>query len=96
MDKQQIIAALVPLYRLEATANSHLEMLAKEAAQEGDTAAFEAISRRAVNKRCFLDGVKAAVEVLGIGEVEFMDAVNQDRTAQAEDGRKEGDRCQGQ
>lgn len=94
MDKQQIIAALVPLYRLEAAANSQLEMLAKEAAQEGDTTAFEAISRRAVNKSCFLDGMKAAVEALGISEDEFMDAVNQDRAAQAEKDRKEEDKCQ--
>lgn len=96
MDKQQIIAILAPLYRLEATANSQLEMLAKEAAQEGDTAAFEAISRRAANKSHFLDGMKAAVEALGISEGEFMRIVNQDRTTQTEKDRKEGEICQGQ
>lgn len=96
MDKQQIIAALVPLYRLEAAANSQLEMLAKEAAQEGDTAAFEAISRRAANKSHFLNGMKAAAEAFGISDAEFMEAVNQDRADQTDKDRKEGDKCQEQ
>ncbi len=94
MDKQKIIAALVPLYRLEAEANSRLDMLASEAAHEGDTEAFKAISRRAINKSHVMDGIKAAVEALGIDEREFMKAVNQDRTAQADKRRKEGDKCQ--
>ena len=50
MDKQQIITTLTPLYRLEYDIYDQLEALAKEAIQEGDMPAFEAISRRAVNK----------------------------------------------
>lgn len=96
MDREQIIAALAPLYRLEADVYAQLGELAKEAAQEGDTSAFEAINRRAVNKSNFLDGMKATVEALGIGEDEFMHTVNQDRAAQAEKDRKEGEICQGQ
>lgn len=96
MDKEQIIAALAPLYRLEADMYAQLGELAKEAAQEGDTSAFEAINRRAVNKSNFLDGMKAAVETLGISEGEFMRIVNQDRAAQTEKDRKEGEICQGQ
>ena len=96
MDKEQIIAALAPLYRLEADMYAQLGELAKEAAQEGDTSAFEAINRRAVNKSDFLDGMKAAVEALGIGEDEFMHTVNQDRAPQAKKNRKEGEICQGQ
>ena len=96
MDKEQIIAALAPLYRLKADVYAQLGELAKEAAQEGDTSAFEAINRRAINKSNFLDGMKATVEALGIGEDEFMRNVNQDRAAQTEKDRKEGETCQGQ
>lgn len=94
MDKEQIIAALAPLYRLEADMYAQLGGLAKEAAQEGDTSAFEAINRRATNKSYFLDGVKAAVEALGIEDADFMKVVNQDWPAGAGDGRKEGTECQ--
>jgi hypothetical protein len=68
--------------------------LAKEAAQDGDNPAFEAISRRAANKSNFLDGMKAAVAALNIEENEFMKAVNLDRLAQG-DGR-EGGKCREQ
>lgn len=94
MDREQIIAALAPLYRLEADVYAQLGELAKEAAQEGDTSAFEAINRRAVNKSNFLDGMKAAVAVLNIEENEFMKAVNFDRLTQG-DGR-EGGKCREQ
>ena len=94
MDKEQIIAALAPLYRLKADVYAQLGELAKEAAQEGDTSAFEAINRRATNKSYFLDGVKAAVEALGIEDADFMKVVNQDRPTGAGDGRKEGTECQ--
>ena len=78
MNKEQIIAALAPLYRLEADVYAQLGELAKEAGQEGDTSAFEAISRRAVNKAHFMAGKKTAVKALGIEDTEFMEAVNQD------------------
>ena len=109
MDKEQVIAALAPLYRMEADMYAQLRGLerkrpafaqgtvgglAKEAAQEGDTSAFEAINRRATNKSYFLDGVKAAVEALGIEDADFMKVVNQDRPTGAGDGRKEGTECQ--
>lgn len=79
MNKEQIITALVPLYRLEYDAYAQLEALAKEAAQEGDTPAFEAISRRAANKSHFLDGMKAAAEALGVNAAELLAAVNSDK-----------------
>lgn len=94
MGKEQIISALAPLYRLECDAYAQLGELAKEAAQEGDTPAFEAISRRAANKSYFLDGVKAAVEALGIGFDEFMEIVNQDRAHH--DSGEEDDKCRRQ
>ena len=94
MDREQIIVALAPLYRMEADMYAQLGGLAKEAAQEGDTSAFEAINRRATNKSYFLDGVKAAVAALNIEENEFMKAVNLDRLAQG-DGR-EGGKCREQ
>lgn len=94
MDKEQIIAALAPLYRLEADMYAQLGELAKEAAQEGDTSAFAAINRRATNKSYFLDGVKTAVKALGIEDADFMKVVNQDRPVGAGDGRKEGTECQ--
>lgn len=94
MDKKQIIAALAPLYRLEADVYAQLGELAKEAAQEGDSPAFEAINRRTVNKSNFMDGMKAAVAALGIEENEFMKAVNLDRLVQS-DGREDG-KCQEQ
>lgn len=96
MDNEQIIAALAPLYRLEADMYAQLGELAREAAREGDTSAFEAINRRAANKSNFLDGMKAAVEALGISEDEFMRIVNRDRAAQSKMGRKEGEICRGQ
>lgn len=94
MDREQIIMALAPLYRMEADMYAQLGELAKEAAQDGDNPAFEAISRRAANKSNFLDGMKAAVAALGIEENEFMKAVNLDRLAQG-DGR-EGGKCREQ
>ncbi|MCI8479118.1 MAG: hypothetical protein HFE97_12430 [Oscillospiraceae bacterium] len=81
MDKQQIITTLTPLYRLEYDIYDQLEALAKEAIQEGDMPAFEAISRRAVNKSHFLDGVKAAAKALGVDTAELMNAINSDKEA---------------
>lgn len=79
MKKEQIFTALAPLYRLEYDAYARLEVLAKEAAQEGDTPAFEAISRRAVNKSHFLDGMKVAAGALGVDMAELLAAVNSDK-----------------
>lgn len=90
MNKEQIIAALAPVYRLEADVYAQLGELAKEAGQEGDTAAFKAISRRAINKAYFLDGMKTAVKALGIDDSDFMEVVNQDWPAQAGSSGKEG------
>ena len=81
MNKEQIIMALTPLYRLEYDIYGQLEALAKVAIQEGDTIAFEAISRRAVNKSHFLDGMKAAAEALGVDTAELLAAVNSDKGA---------------
>lgn len=52
---------------------------AKTAVDDGDDDAFKALSRRADKKSDFMDGIKAAAELLGIEPVEFMAAVNADR-----------------
>ena len=78
MSKKQIVAALVPLYRLGYAQYDRLEEQAKEAVQDGDTPAFEAISRRAVNKSHFLNGIKCAAQSLGIDESEFQAAISAD------------------
>lgn len=67
MSKDEIIAKLAALYRVEYDWYFQLSELAKEALHEGDTKAYEAINRRAVNRSCFLDGMRTAAEALGVG-----------------------------
>lgn len=52
---------------------------ATAAIHDGDDEAHQAISRRANKKSDFMDGIKAAAEILGIESDEFMDAVSADR-----------------
>ncbi len=85
MDEQKIIEALAPMYRAEFDAYNQLSLLAKEAAHDNDVLAFAALNSRAEKRSCYLDGIKAAVAVLGISDDAFMEAVNQDQ----EDGGEE-------
>lgn len=79
MDKQQITTALARKYREEYAKYFVLERLAREALNEDDKEGFAAISKRAAYTSRYLCGIKKAAEILGIGETEFMTAVNSDK-----------------
>ena len=70
-----------------------LENLAAQAAKDGDQQAYAVISRRAKLLSQYIAGIRDAAKPLGIGEDEFMAAVNQDRSAGDGEGRKEGTEC---
>lgn len=94
MTREQIKEALAQKYRIAYSAYEQLALTGKELVHEGDLEANKIISQRALLRAQYLYGIKAAAEVLGIGEDEFMDAVNQDRAAQKEG--KEEDTCREQ
>lgn len=96
LTREQIKEALAHKYRVAYSVYEQLALTGKELIDEGDFEANAIISQRALLRSQYLYGIKTAAEALGIGEDEFMDAVNQDWAAQAEEDRKEGDKCQTQ
>lgn len=94
LTKEQIKEALAHKYRIAYSVYEQLTLTGKELIQEGDFKANEIISQRALLRSQYLYGIKVAAETLGIGEDEFMEAVNQDRPAGAGDSGKEGIECQ--
>lgn len=76
--KEQVKKALARTYRTAYIVYAGLEQEGKAALHEGDFAASEAIAKRALLRSQYLYGIKVAAETLGIGETEFMEAVNQD------------------
>lgn len=72
MNKEQIIAALVPVYNAAYDEYFRLTELSTQLLHEEEDRAYQVIARRAVNKSHFLDGLKAAGEALGIDVAELL------------------------
>lgn len=81
MTKEEILQALVQKYRVGFSVYETLSLTAKEALHEDDMDGYNAITKRAMYRSAHLAGIKTAAEALGIGNDEFMAAVNADRTA---------------
>lgn len=91
---EEIKVILAGQYRSAYEECHTLEDLAAQVAKDGDQQAYAAISRQAKLWSQYIAGIRDAAKPLGIGEDEFMAAVNQDRPTGAGDGRKEGTECQ--
>ncbi len=74
MNKEQILAALAPLYRDGYAEYNRLSELSTQLLHEDEDRAYKVIARRAVNKSHFLDGLKAAAEALGVAVEELIQA----------------------
>ncbi len=72
---EQAAEALVRLHNACYDEYFFLSNLATELIHDGEKSAYKAISRRAAYKSCFLDGVKASAEALGIDLQDFQKAV---------------------
>ncbi len=84
MNKEQIIAALVPVYNAAYDEYFQLSELSIQLLQEDEDRAYRTIARKATQKSHFMDGIKAAAEALGITVTEFLSAAaNQDRKEDA-------------
>ena len=74
MNKEQIIAALIPVYNAAYDEYFRLTELSIQLLHEDEDPAYRAIARKAAQKSHFMDGIKSAAEVLGITVVEFLSA----------------------
>ena len=77
--KEQIKNILAQKYRVAYSVYEQLERTGKELIDEGDFEANAIISQRALLRSQYIYGIKTAAEALGIGEDEFMAAVNADK-----------------
>lgn len=91
--REQIKDALAQKYRVAYNVYEQLALTGKELIREGDMEANAIISQRALLRSQYLYGIKTAAEVLGIGDAEFMEAVNQNQPAQAVESGKEEEKC---
>ena len=74
MNKEQIIAALVPVYNAAYDEYFRLTELSIQLLHEDEDRAYRAIARKATQKSHFMDGIKSAAEALGITVAEFLNA----------------------
>lgn len=74
MNKEQIIAALIPVYNAAYDEYFRLTELSIQLLHEDEDRAYRAIARKAAQKSHFMDGIKSAAEVLGITVAEFLSA----------------------
>lgn len=74
MNKEQIIAALIPVYNAAYDEYFRLTELSIQLLHEDEDRAYRVIARKAAQKSHFMDGIKSAAEVLGITEAEFLSA----------------------
>lgn len=79
ISREEIKKKLAAYYRGLYDRWYQLTAAATAAARDDDEAAFRAINRRTDKTSDFMDGVKNAAGVLGIGADEFLNAVNADR-----------------
>ena len=74
MNKEQIIAALIPVYNAAYDEYFRLTELSIQLLHEDEDRAYRVIARKAAQMSHFMDGIKSAAEVLGITEAEFLSA----------------------
>lgn len=79
MTKEEILAALAPLYRAAYDEYDSLMALSTQLLHEDEDRAYQVIARRAVNKSHYLDGLKAAAEALGAPAGELISATFADK-----------------
>ncbi len=87
MTKEQIVEALVPVYNAAYDDYHHLSELSGQLLRGNEKQAGLALERMAAQKSCYLDGLKAAAEALGIPSDELMAAASQGHTNQVQDRR---------
>ena len=73
--REEITAALVPVYQTGFAEYVTLDQLADELNRNGEKNASEVVRRYVYNRSSYMDGVKKAAEALGIGDREFRAAV---------------------
>lgn len=84
MTKEQILAALAPLYQAGYDEYASLSALSTQLLHEDEDRAYKVIARRAVNKSHFLDGMRTAAEALGIPMEELIAAAANGQGKEAE------------
>lgn len=92
--REKVKEILAHKYRVAYDVYEQLALTGKELIHEGDFEANAIIAQRALLRSQYLYGIKASAKALGIGEDEFMEAVNQDPREQIRRDRKEGTECQ--
>lgn len=77
-DKEQVLAALAPVY---GAARDRYSQLTEESLQidEEEYRAYRAAARKAMKAYSFMEGVTAAAKALGITEIELFAAALQDK-----------------
>lgn len=80
LTKEQIKEILAHKYRTAYSVYEQLALTGKELIHEGDFEANKIIRQRALLKSQYLYGIKTAATTLSINEIEFMEAVNRDRS----------------
>jgi len=79
MTRTEIKAALAGDYRIVFSGYEAMERQAHQALQTGKMDDYSSFKQKASYRSAVLTGMKRAAAVLGIGEIEFMEAVNADR-----------------
>lgn len=79
MTRTEIKAALACDYRRAYTVYESMEKQATIAIHHGQMEAYKQFKKKAALRSATLFGMKRAAAVLGIDEVEFMEAVNADK-----------------
>lgn len=94
MNKEQIIAALVPLYNAAYDDYYRLLQLSTQMLHEDEDQAYRAIVRVATQKSHFIDGIKEAADALGISATELLTAAvaqNKRKRIQADGAARESE-----
>lgn len=76
MTRLEIKTALARDYRIAYSVYASLEKQAHMALKSGKIDAYDRLKRSAVHRSAVLSGMKRAAAVLGIEEMELMEAVN--------------------
>lgn len=92
--REKVKETLAHKYRVAYDVYEQLALTGKELIHEGDFEANAIIAQRALLRSQYLYGIKASAKALGIGEDEFMEAVNVDCAACNRGKENEGCRAQ--
>ncbi len=85
MKKEQMLAALVPVYNAARDEYDQLFERSLQLLDEHDDRAYRAVSRKVGKKFGFVQGVVATAEALGITEAELLIAAIQDKYTRSDD-----------